>query len=274
MTFFQIFGVGALAILSIMTSLWVVSLFRKDTSIVDIFWGIGFVILTGIYFALSTDGYGPRKLILLFLVTIWGLRLGAYILFRNMGKGEDKRYQAFRKTAGKKYWWYSYFQVFMLQGALMLLISTPLLAAEIGPRSSHLTLLDGAGLLLWIVGFSFEMISDWQLSDFKSNPVNKGKVLNSGLWRYSRHPNYFGEAVLWWGYYLFAASTPGGFWTVYSPILMTILLLRVSGVALLEKSLSREKPEYRAYIDSTNSFIPWLPKSRQDSHYSNSGEQH
>jgi steroid 5-alpha reductase family enzyme len=254
-------GIGAVAVWTYMTIIWVFSVLRKDASIVDIFWGPGFAFLACIYFVFTPEGAFLRRTLIVAIVVIWGLRLGLYIFFRNRGKGEDKRYQAFRSAAGERYWWYSYFQVFMLQGVLMLLISTPLLAAQINPLLQPITLSDSLGTVFWVIGFLFEAIGDWQLAIFKANPANKGKVIKSGLWRYTRHPNYFGEAVLWWGYFLIAVSVPGGLWTIYSPILMTLLLLRVSGVALLEQSLRKEKPEYQAYIEETSSFIPWPPKT-------------
>jgi steroid 5-alpha reductase family enzyme len=258
MSFLQIVPLTVLAILIYMTILWIVSLIRKDASIVDIFWGLGFVLASAIYFRLG-DGYALRKALLMALVAVWGVRLALHILSRNLGKGEDKRYQAWRMAHPKNFWWISYFEVFVLQGVLMLLISAPLLAAQINPQPDHLTPLDVVGAAIWVIGFFFEAVSDWQLVRFKTDPANKGTVLHTGLWRYSRHPNYFGEATLWWGYFLIAL-TAGGYWTVYSPILMTVLLLRVSGVALLEKSLTKTRPEYQVYVDSTSAFIPWFPR--------------
>lgn len=258
MTILKIVPLAGLAILIYMTTLWVVSLIRKDASIVDIFWGLGFIFAGAIYFRLG-DGYELRKALLMALVVIWGVRLAAHIFSRNLGRGEDKRYQAWRIPRPRNFWWISYFQVFLLQGVFMLLISAPLLAAQIGPQPDHLTLLDALGAALWAIGFFFETLGDWQLVRFKADPGNKGKVLNSGLWRYSRHPNYFGEAALWWGFFLIALAA-GGYWTVYSPILMTVLLLRVSGVTLLEKSLTKTRPEYQAYIDTTSAFVPWFPR--------------
>ena len=189
-----------------------------------------------------------------------GLRLSLYILRRNWGKPEDFRYQKWREESGKRWWWKSLFQVFLLQGLLMWLISTPLLAAHRSAAPDHLTFLDITGLVLWSVGFFFEAVGDFQLSRFRGNPANKGKVLDSGVWRYTRHPNYFGDSAQWWGYYLIAAAA-GGWWTVFSPIMMTLLLLRVSGVALLEKTLET-RPGYREYAQRTSAFIPWFPRKK------------
>lgn len=258
MTFFEIYLTAGLIILVAMTALWVLSLILRDASIVDIFWGTGFVITAWVYFSLTPEGFPGRKWLISLLVTIWGLRLSAYILWRNWGKGEDFRYRKWREENEDQWWWRSYFQVFVLQGFLMWIISIPLLGGQFaGPE--RLTLLDYLAFLVWTTGFIFEAVGDWQLAQFKANPDNKGKVLKSGVWRYTRHPNYFGDAAQWWGYYLISAAA-GAWWTVYSPILMTALLLRVSGVAMLEKSLKEEKPGYKEYIESTNAFIPWFPK--------------
>ncbi len=255
-----VMGIGFLVMLVYMTGLWVFSLIKRDASIVDIFWGLGFIMLGGLYFALTPDGFLPRRILLMVLVTIWGLRLSIHILIRNWGREEDYRYQKWRQDAGKKFWWVSFFQVFLLQGVLMWLISTPLLAAQYSPNPQSLTLFDLLGAIIWGIGFFFEAIGDWQLTRFKKNPANKGKVLQSGVWKYTRHPNYFGDATQWWGYFLIALSIPGGYWTVFSPLIMTGLLLRVSGVALLEKTLVETKPQYRDYIARTSAFFPWPPK--------------
>lgn len=262
MTFLQIYALAGLAILGFMLVLWIVSLVLKNTSIVDIFWGAGFVFSTWVYFLLTPDGFPVRKWILSLLVTIWGLRLSLYILWRNWGKPEDFRYHKWREEHGKNWWWFSFFQTFLLQGALMWIISVPLLGAQISPTPARLTLLDFLAVAIWGIGFFFEAAGDFQLARFKANPANKGKVLDSGVWRYTRHPNYFGDATQWWAYYLFATAA-GAFWTLYSPILMTLLLLRVSGVALLEKTLKETKPQYKAYIESTNAFVPWFPRKRE-----------
>jgi steroid 5-alpha reductase family enzyme len=242
-----------------MTLLWLFSLALKNSSIVDIFWGTGFVIVAWTAFVLSPGGFEPRKGLLVFLVTVWGLRLSLYILSRNWGKPEDFRYQVWRKAAGAAWWWRSFFKVFLLQGVLLWIISAPLLAAQLGARSGRLTWLDYLAILVWVIGFFFEAMGDWQLARFKADPTNRGKVLQSGVWRYTRHPNYFGDATQWWAYYLIALAA-GGWWTFFSPLIMTTLLLRVSGVALLEKTLRAEKPEYKEYAAKTSEFIPWFPR--------------
>lgn len=261
MSFFEIYGIGGLVILMMVTLLWLVSVALKDSSIVDPFWGAGFVVAAWVYFALAEGGVPARRWLLVTLATLWGLRLSLYLLWRNWGKGEDYRYQAFRRNSGEAYWWVSYFKVYLLQGAIMWLVSAPLLAAQYYAASLTLTLLDYLAVLVWAIGFYFEAAGDWQLARFKSNPANKGKLLTEGVWRYSRHPNYFGDAAQWWGFYLLALAAGGG-WTIFSPLLMTFLLLKISGVALLEKSLTEQKPGYADYIETTSAFVPWLPKNR------------
>jgi steroid 5-alpha reductase family enzyme len=261
MDFLQIYFTLGLVILGLMTLLWLVSLALKNSSIIDIFWGTGFVIATWIAYLLTPEGYAARKLILNLLVTIWGLRLSLHILRRNWGKAEDFRYQVWRKEAGASWWWKSYFRVFFLQGVILWIVAAPLLAAQTSAQPNQLTRLDYAAIAVWLVGFTFEGVGDWQLARFKAKPANKGRVLKTGVWRYTRHPNYFGEATQWWAYYL-AALTAGGWWAIFSPIIMTGLLMRVSGVSLLEKTLRETKPDYREYIETTSEFVPWFPRKR------------
>ena len=250
----------AAIIFGIMILLWLLSLLLKNSSIVDIFWGSGFVIFAWAAFFLTPDGFLPRKLLLAILITIWGLRLSIYILIRNWGKPEDFRYQVWRKQHGANWWWYSLLQVFLLQGLLLVIIAAPFLAAQHSPTPDRLGVLDIVAIPLWITGFIFESVGDLQLKRFKANPANKGKVMDRGLWRYTRHPNYFGDATQWWAFYLIAASA-GGWWTIFSPIIMTTLLLRVSGVKLLEKTLDT-RPGYKEYSERTSEFIPWFPKNK------------
>lgn len=255
----NLFLEGALLILSLVTLLWLLSVAIKNASIVDIFWGMGFVFLNFYYFFTSEDFYS-RQIILLILVTLWGLRLSLFLAWRNIGKGEDFRYQEFRKKYGpERYWWFSFFQVFLLQGSLTLLIALTLLGTNFETQSNELNYLDYIAIVLWLIGFVFETGGDYQLTRFKSNPNNKGKVLNTGLWKYTRHPNYFGDSAVWWSYAIFSIAA-GSYWTIIGSIIMTALIIKVSGVALLEKSLKDKKPEYMEYIQKTNSFLPWFPK--------------
>jgi steroid 5-alpha reductase family enzyme len=255
----NIFLNASLIILVVVTVIWIISVIIKDASIVDLFWGLGFVIVNAYYFISSGEQF-TRKILLLILVTLWGLRLFIYLSWRNIGKGEDYRYQGFRQKYGPdRYWWFSYFQVFLLQGALTMLVSLPLLGANISTGSNMLTWLDISGIILFIIGFIFEAGGDLQLARFKRNPENKGKVLNKGLWKYTRHPNYFGDAVIWWSFGMFSLAA-GSYWPLIGSAIMTLLIIKVSGVAMLEKSLNNTKPEYREYIRKTSSFIPWFPK--------------
>jgi steroid 5-alpha reductase family enzyme len=258
MSFLGIYASALAIILALMTLLWLVSLLLKNASIVDIFWGTGFVISNWVYFALTPDGFLLRKLLIGLLVTVWGLRLSLYILWRNWGKGEDFRYRKWREEAGARWWWQSFLRVFLLQGILMWIISIPLLAAQFHAAPSHLTAIDYLGIAVWLIGFFFEAAGDLQLARFKADPANSGKIMDRGVWGLTRHPNYFGDSAQWWGYYLIAASA-GGWWTIFSPIIMTLFLLRVSGVTLLEKTLET-RPGYREYAARTSAFIPWFPR--------------
>jgi steroid 5-alpha reductase family enzyme len=189
------------------------------------------------------------------------LRLSLHILIRNWGRGEDFRYRKWRQEAGTAWWWQSLWRVFFLQGVLLWIISFPLLAAQRRSLPAHPTIFDLLGVAFWLVGFFFEAVGDYQLSRFRAKAENRGKVLDRGVWRYTRHPNYFGDAAQWWGYYLIAVAA-GGLWSVFSPILMTFLLVRVSGAALLEKTLAT-RPGYREYVERTSAFIPWLPRRKK-----------
>ncbi len=259
MTFFQIWIQALLLIIIMMSVLWIVSVILKNVSIVDLFWGPGFVAASLFYF-LNTDGFYIRKVILMAMVAIWGFRLFGYLSWRNAGKGEDFRYREFRNRYGpKNYWWISYFQTFLLQGILMWLISAPLLGAQFYDHFDKIGIFDIAGIFFWLLGFVFEAGGDFQLAMFRADPSNKGKVLDRGFWRYTRHPNYFGDASVWWGYG-FISIAAGSYWAALGSVLMTLLIIRVSGVTLLEKSLGETKLHYREYVEKTSAFIPWFPK--------------
>jgi steroid 5-alpha reductase family enzyme len=242
-----------------MLLVWLLSLAKRDVSIVDVFWGLGFVLIAHIA-CLAGRGYSGRKLLVTSLVTLWGVRLAVYLLWRNWGQEEDYRYRAMRKHHGERFAWVSLYTVFGLQGALMWVISLPLQVAQASAVPARLTWLDGLATLLWAGGLLFEAVGDRQLARFKANPANHGKVMNRGLWAYTRHPNYFGDAVVWWAFFLIALATPLGVWTLISPLLMTFMLMRVSGVALLERKLVKTRPEYEAYRRETNAFFPWFPR--------------
>jgi steroid 5-alpha reductase family enzyme len=239
---------------------WVVSLFRRDVSIVDSIWSLVLLGLCATYYLLN-EYPTARGSVVLALVAAWALRLSVYITWRNRGEPEDARYQAMRRKYDPNFALKSLVIVFLLQGLLAWIISLPLLAAVTG--SPPLRLLDAAAMALVVFGILFETIADAQLAAFRRRTGTRRKVMDTGLWRYTRHPNYFGECCVWWGLYLFAAAA-GGWWSMVSPLLMTFLLLRVSGVALLEKDIGERRPDYAAYIERTNAFIPGLPRNRQD----------
>lgn len=258
---FNLFFEAFLVIILFQTILWLISIYITNASIVDIFWGSIYIVIELYYFFSSGDIY-TRKLLMLILVIIWGFRLTIHLAVRNAGKGEDFRYKQFRQKYGhERYWWVSYFQVFLLQGAIAMIVSLPLMAVNVNTNLNSLNWLDYLAIILWITGFIFEAVGDYQLAVFKKKESNKGKVLRSGFWKYTRHPNYFGDSLIWWSYGLFAIAS-GTFWVLIGPFLMTLLLLKVSGVSLLEKTLKEEKTEYKDYIERTSPFLPWFPKNK------------
>ncbi len=252
---FSLWAAALLALAVPMLLLWLYSLRHDDVTVVDSFWGPGVsvVALSG----LLMEGASPRGLILSLLVAAWGLRLGLYLHHRNHGKGEDARYQKIRAGYGPSFRWKSLYVVFGLQGLLISVVGLPLLAAiaaEAPPGP-----VDALGIALWVTGFLFESVADAQLSAFKADPSSKGRVMDRGLWRYSRHPTYFGYLCIWWGIGVVGVGV-GGWPTLIGPLIMSVLLLRVSGVSLLESTITERRPEYRAYQERTSSFFPWFPR--------------
>ncbi len=253
--------VGLLVVLVAMTAVWGVSVRMDDASIADLCWGPGFALLAWVY---QLPGERTvRSVVLAVLVTIWGTRLAIHLARRH--HGEDWRYAAMRAAQGEGFWWRSLFIVFWLQGALLWAVALPVLVASRAVGPPGVTVTDILGGALFLIGLAFETLGDYQLARFKRTRANRHKVLDTGLWRYTRHPNYFGDALLWWGIYIVAASTPGGWLTFGSPLLMTLLLLKVSGVTLLERTLMQTKPDYAAYAASTPSFFPWVPSRPRQS---------
>lgn len=246
-------------VLVAMSVLWLASVAKRDASIVDLFWGTGFVLVAWTSLSLNSLQPVPRRTMLLAcLTTAWGLRLSLFLLWRNWGHGEDRRYQALRTHHGERFWWVSLFTVYLLQGVILWFVSLPIQAAMIGAKDEGLGWLDELGMFVWTVGLLFETVGDWQLARFKADPNNAGRVMDRGLWRFTRHPNYFGDFCVWWGLFLIAAAG-GAWWTVLSPLLMSVLLLKVSGVTLLEKTITERRPEYAAYQARTNAFFPGPP---------------
>lgn len=250
---------SAAAILVLMVGAWLVSLVLRDASIVDLIWGAGFV-LVAVVAAKVGEGWTGRRALLAVLVGVWGLRLSGYLSWRNLGHGEDYRYVAMRTRWGDAFWWVSLFQVFLLQGLLMFVVSLPVQLAATAETPDDFGPLAVVGVALWTVGLLFETIGDAQLARFKADPDSSGKVMDQGLWRYTRHPNYFGDFCVWWGLFLVAAEAPVAWWGIVGPALMSFLLLRVSGVAMLEKTIGSRRPGYAEYVARTSAFFPRRPK--------------
>ena len=235
------------------TVLWLVSLQLRDASIADLMWGMFFVVQ-----ALTNHLLEPttRSLWMLVLTGIWGVRLSVYLSIRNHGQPEDRRYRAMRARHGEHFWWRSLFTVFILQMLLAWFIGIP---QQLTTGDVEWGWIDALALLCWTIGLFFEVVGDWQLNRYLKQD-NPSGVLNTGLWHYTRHPNYFGDALLWWGFGLFGYSATNAPWVLLSPLLMTVLLLKVSGVSLLEKDIKERRPKYKDYVEKTPAFIPWFPK--------------
>ena len=248
----QPYAVALFAILVVGVVSWSFSVVKKDVSFVDSLWSLFFLIAAAI-FALGSQPLSGRGVLVAVLVAIWSLRLSIYITARNWGEPEDYRYQSIRANNEPGFAFKSLYIVFGLQGVLAWIIALPLLPAI--ASDSALGWIDGAAVMLWLVGFVFEAGGDYQLSRFKAHEENRGRVLDTGLWRYTRHPNYFGDFCIWWSFYLFALAS-GGWWSIVSPLLMSVLLLKVSGVAMLERTISDRRPEYAEYVRRTNAFFP------------------
>jgi steroid 5-alpha reductase family enzyme len=252
----DIYAAGLAAALGTAVAAWLISIPRRDVSIVDSLWSLFFIVMTMVYLLLA-PAVTERAFLVLFLVGVWAVRLSAFVTRRNWGKQEDYRYQEIRRRNEPGFWLKSLYLVFGLQAILAWIISLPLLTGVL--TLSPLGWIDYAGMALWLIGLVFEAVSDAQLAAFKERPDSAGKVMDQGLWRYSRHPNYFGEACIWWGFWLLGVSY-SAWWTLVSPLLMTYLLLRVSGVALLERDIGERRPGYREYARRTNAFVPGPPR--------------
>ena len=250
-------AIGLIAAVVLAGAVWVGSVLLRDVSIVDSVWSL-LVLTPAVVAAVMLPHTGPRGATVLLLAGLWALRLAVYITWRHWGHDEDHRYQAIRARNEPHFAWKSLYLVFGLQAVLAWCVSMPLLATLASDVPWRW--LDGLGILLFAVGLAIEAIADVQLARFKADGSNRGRVMASGLWRYSRHPNYFGEFCVWWGLWLVALAA-GAWWTVVSPLLMTVLLLKVSGVSLLEKDIGERRPAYRAYVSKTNAFFPWRPRA-------------
>ncbi len=245
-------------VLAYMTGWFIAAQVRGRNDIADVAWGLGFILAAGVSLA-AAGRYSPRGLLVSFLVLVWGVRLALHIHTRNSGKGEDPRYRKWREEWGKWFVLRSFLQVFMLQGILLLLVAVPVVFVNQAPPTTF-GWLDLIGLTVWLCGFGFETVGDWQLLMFIRDPVNKGKLMTGGLWRYTRHPNYFGEVTLWWGIWLMTLTLPGGWLTVVGPLAITFLILEVSGIPMLEKPYE-DRADFQEYKRITSAFFPLPPKS-------------
>ncbi|MBC7981735.1 DUF1295 domain-containing protein [Candidatus Parcubacteria bacterium] len=248
----------AVALFIYMNIWFIVSLVKKRNDIADVAWGLGFIALTLLSFWARDYESGLRGMLVLMLVGVWGLRLAYHIYKRNKGKTEDYRYLAWRQEWGTWFYIRSYFQVYILQGILLFLIVLPVLVINKNMENS-IGIVDGIGLIIWIIGFVFESVGDRQLAVFIKNPENKGKLMKEGLWKYTRHPNYFGEVTMWWGIWIISLSADMVWFSVLGPLTITILILKISGIPLLEKKM-KENPDFAEYASKTSMFIPWFRK--------------
>ena len=243
-----------ITIACLMLATWSVSLLRRDASIVDIVWGLGFVVVAWAS-RFVTGASGAGNWLLVAMVTVWGVRLAAYLAKRNLGKGEDFRYRAMRRKHGERFPLVSLYTVFGLQGALMFVVSLPV---SLGQRDTDAGagFVALAGFVVWTIGLYFEVVGDAQLARFKRDPRNEGLVMDQGLWALTRHPNYFGDCLVWWGLAIVASAQGAGLWAFLGALVMTVLLVRVSGAAMLDRLLAKRKPGYAEYMARTSGFIP------------------
>jgi steroid 5-alpha reductase family enzyme len=258
-TFWPAMGWNFGAVSTMMIIGWLISLPYRNVTIVDSLWGLGFVLIVWLTFFLS-EGFAGRKTVVAVLVTVWGMRLSIYLGRRNWGAGEDPRYGEWRKKSGERFWVVSLFKVFLLQAIFLWVIALVLQVGQLSPTPNRFVWLDGLGVFIWVIGFFFEAVSDWQLARFKAEPANKGRVMDRGLWRYTRHPNYFGEFLIWWGFFLITLSTPNSWWTVISPLIISAVLLKMTGIPLTENTIVKTRPGYKEYIKRTSAFVPWFPR--------------
>jgi len=252
----NVFLAGAAAAFGVMIVTWLISLPARDASLADIAWGLVFVSVAWAVYAAGERS--SASLLVAILVSVWGLRLSGYLAWRNLGHGEDRRYQAMRAKRPQSFWLWSLVGVFCLQAAIGWFVALPV--QSLGAASDPASVLSWIGVAGFMIGIIFEAVGDAQLAAFKRDPANAGKVMDRGLWRFTRHPNYFGDAVVWWSLWLVAVGAGAAWWTFVGPALMTLFLVRVSGAALLESDIAERRPEYASYIERTSSFVPWPPK--------------
>lgn len=258
MSLFWIFVLELAVVIAYMTTWFAVAMWRRRNDVADVAWGLGFVLIATVALALHQPA-STRSVLVTALVAVWGIRLAIHVHLRNRGKPEDFRYRQWREEWGKNFFIRTYLQVFVLQGVLLVLVSAPVIYIN-SVTSTPPGYADALGILVWSAGFFFEAVGDFQLVRFMGNPLNKGRIMTSGLWRFTRHPNYFGEVALWWGIFLIALSVPGGWRTIIGPATITFLILKVSGIPMLEAKY-RGNPQYEAYQRRTSSFFPLPPRN-------------
>ena len=260
MELWALYATAAATVLTIVVVLWSISVAIRDASIIDVFWGPLFVAIGWVLLTVQLDSATPKQLLVVLLVTLWGLRLGFHLGSRNLGTGEDTRYRIWRQHGGANWWLTSLYRVYLLQGAIALVVATPIVAAF---RDDHpLEWVNWLGIPVWLAGFGIEAIADVQLTRFRVRPDTAGAVLDVGLWRYSRHPNYFGDALQWWGLGLVTFSGVA-WWSLVGPLVMTLVFVNLSN-DVIERGLKKRRPDYARYIERTSAFFPKLPVSADD----------
>lgn len=250
-----LYAVAGGVVLAMVTALWAVSVAIRDASIIDIFWGPLFVAIAWVLFAVNLDTATLKQFVVVLLVTLWGLRLALHLATRNLGLGEDTRYRLWRLHGGRNWWVRSFYRVYLLQGAIALVVATPIVAAFRGGEPPFL--LNWIGIPIWLAGFVIEAAADVQLTRFRARADSALSVLDHGLWRYSRHPNYFGDALQWWGLGVFTFSGTA-WWSLVGPLAMTLVFLNLSN-AVIERGLLKRRPDYAQYVARTSAFFPRSP---------------
>ena len=256
----ELYGYAFAAVAATVTTLWLISVTIRDASIIDAFWGPLFVAITWVLFATNLDTAGTKQLVTLFLVTAWGLRLAFHLAARNFGMGEDTRYQLWRAHGGEYWWLKSFYRVYLLQGAIALVVATPIVAAFRDPEPPFL--INWIGVPIWALGFFIEATADVQLTRFRARPESRGEVIEEGLWARSRHPNYFGDALQWWGLAVFT-FTGITWWAFIGPLAMTLVFVSLSN-EVIERGLVKRRPGYAQYMARTNAFFPRLRAADAD----------
>lgn len=257
----MLLGVNAVIVFGAVLALWLISIPLRDVSIIDMVFAVILLAVTIASYFLA-DGAEPRKLLIVALVALWAVRITVHLVRRNWGHGEDARYTKLRSWVAddRAFVWLSLKKVFLLQGIVLWFVSLPVQVGQLIATPPQPGWVAYLGVAVWAFGMFFEVVADWQLSRFRADPANKGTVLDTGLWKYSRHPNYFGELCIWWGLFLVACEHPLGILTVVGPLLYTHLIINVTGQATLDKKLARSRPGYAEYMQRTSGMIPLPPR--------------